>query len=835
MPAALILPVLGIAADSFAGIAVSFAVRLATAYALAQLLQPKQPAQGTAGGEVLLPPYTDNKLPVVYGNTYVDGIIVDAILSVDQQHMWYVIAFCEKNGISTIHFDEVWFNNKLLMFDANSTDGAEIVGWWTKPKRNSKVGGIVEQGPAGHVAMWFFNNGSTSTGVQHQCYSIPNNGTETQTTATSSLTAFQILGPGGLYDSANIGNAGIPQELLWDASKKMENCVFAILRLDYNAANAVTSAPSSLKAKILNLSNSSGLTDSMLSYNIQGHVDAGQVIYDYLTNTNYGCAVLPQNVNTSSLAVVSSISTQTRAIVATDGTTQTFTLLHNGIVDTTQDCLTNLGTLTDAVDGWPQWDERDAQWGVVLNQSIGQKGLSTSSVVVVTQDNIIGGINLVPTDLKGSPNKITVSFPNADIIGQTDYRYYWLSANLKSPHEPENNVDINYPMVSDPIQGTYLGYRKMWFGRQDLIINFSMDYSGIQINAGDIIAVQHEWYGWVPGTYNGLYLLGKPFMVTQIKEAKDDKGFLSVMITAQAYNDETYDLTNPAYYQPDTFYPTPDIFGLLTATNYISQPDAPIFRQDLSNTSTGVLIIQANIPQYGNVTGMEFWYSSTTSTFSANNFVLYETQYYAADTNNSQTLYPHYVGTGTTTVFYEQIQVNNFPTGNYYWVTRAEGPNSYSSFSTASQLVSWSSSGTVVYGSQTLDGTIAGSKVVPPATNSNSNSSGFAGTLGLAAAGIGALGLGYGWNQGWFNGILPKWLQPNPATPGNDQGIDPGIMAPTVTPKVLDASTGQPTDNPQPGDTQVVVADATPQPNLDDSSNFNDYSVASNDSGSMDT
>ena len=835
MPAALIVGALDLEAGSFAAAAVTMAVRLATAYALAQLLTPKPPASsGNPGGEIQLAPYTDNKLPVVYGNTYVKPIIVDAIISIDQQHMWYVLAFCETNSTSNIHFDEVWYNNKLLLFNSSSQDGAEINGVWTKPKKASRIGGVVEEGPGGHIAMWFFNNGSSSTGVQHQCYSIPSNNTETQTTATSTLTAFDILGPGGKYDSSIIGNAGIPTELLWDSSKKMTNCVFAILRLDYDANNGVTGI-GECNAKILNLSTTSGLTDAMLSYTIQGSPDAGQVIYDYLTNTVYGCGVDPNNINTASLQQVSYLSTQTHAIVATDGTTQTFYLGVNGIIDTTQDCLTNLGSLTEAVDGWLQWDERDAQWGVVLNQSLLQKtgaateAEATATMVVVTQSQILGGINLVPTDLKGSPNKVTVSFPNADIIGQTDYRYYWLPANLKSPNEPENGIDISYPMVNDPIQGTYLGYKKMWMGRQDLVINFTMDYSGIQINAGDIIAVQHEWYGWGAGNYNGIYMLGKPFMVTQIQEAKDDQGFLSVRITAQAYNDEIYQLSNPAYYVPDNFYPTPDIFGLLTATNYISKPNAPIVRTDLSNSSTGVLVIQGDIPQYGNVSAMEFWYSATTSTFSANNFVLYETQYYAADTNNSASLYPHFAGTSTTTLYYEQIQVNNFPTNTYWWVTRAEGPNSTSVFSDVSQPVSWTSSGTVILGSQTLDGSIAGSKVVPPASNNQSSPSFFSQLGPALAAGAGGLALYYGYTNGWFSKPTDTKIDTNNVTPpdGTAVATDNSVSQPTIVATTSDPTTGaDTTSDPQPGDIQTIVADATPQPPpVDDPSvdNFDDY------------
>lgn len=651
MPAALIAPLLVDAGwSTFAVAATTFAIRLATTLAIASLLQPKPPTvgSGTPGGELQLGPATDNKLPVVYGTAYVSPIIVDAILSTDQQTIWYVLAFSETTP-GTVSFEEIWYDGKLLMFDP--TNPNEIVGWWTRPKKNSKIGGVIEQGPAGSVGMYFYNNGSNQTGTQHRTFGLPGSTYGTGSSyvdgglKTTDVTAISVLQDGR-----------IPGTLQWTANDKMTNCVFAILRLNYNPNNGVHGL-GQMTAKLVNTLNA-----------------PGDVIQDYLTNTTYGCAVPLANVNTDSLTRLNTISAAPLEILDTEDNTVTNTFIYelNGIVDTTQDCLTNLDNMAQSCDSWIQWDERLAQWGVIPNQSLLQSGLTTSTMTVVTADQILGGINLVPTDLKASANKITVSFPNADIIGQTDYRYYWLESEFKSPNEPENNIDINYPFCNNSIQGTYLGYRKLWMSREDVVINFSMDYSGIHINAGDIIAVNHEWYGWGPGAYNGEVFPGKPFRVTQIKEAKDDKGFLSVLITAVSYNDSIYTTTNPHYY-------TPDEFGLLTATNYISQPDAPIITQ--VNTSTNTFVVQGNIPQYGNVLGMEFWYSVTVPDWVNNNYTLLSTQYYAVPGRG--TVYPHYQTDGVTP-FYEQTVAVNLPPGDYYFKTRAVGPNTTSDFSDAS-------------------------------------------------------------------------------------------------------------------------------------------------------
>ena len=800
MPAALIASAF-FAEGTFAYAATTFAIRLATTYAIASLLRPNQPSvgSGTAGGEIQLGPATDNKIPVVYGSTYVQPVVTDAIISSDQQTMWYVLSFSETTDSGDIHFEEVWYDGKLLLFDGNADGNPnEILGWWTRPKKNSKIGGTIEVAPAGKVAMYFYKNGS-AVPTQHRAYDnsagFANITDNLQTTGLDARTVLQ--------------DSSIPDQLKWINNDAMSNTVFAILRLNYDS-NAGVHGLGQIQARIVNT-----LTAP------------GDVITDYLVNTRYGAGVPITNINTATLSSLNTISAAGLSITDTLGqnVSNNFTYEINGIIDTTKDCLTNLNDMTEACDSWLQWDERLGKWGVIPNLSLFQAGQTTATMTVINSNNIIGGINITPTDLKSSANKITVAFPNSDIIGQTDYRYYWLEDQFKSPNEPENNVDINYPLVNNSFQATYLGYRKLWMGRQDLVINFTMDYSGIHLNAGDIVAINHEWYGWGPGTYNNLTCSGKPFRVTQIKEAKDTSGFLSVQITAMSYNDSIYTTMNPHYY-------TPDEFGLLTNTNYISKPDAPIIPPAGVNTTASFYTVQANIPTSGNINAMEFWYSETTSTFVSNNYVLYSTQYY-----NGGSLYPHYLDDGVT-VQIEQSRASGLPQGIYWWRTRAVGPNTTSEYSDASDSFLWSggiAGGGGVSGQQILDNSISGSKVVQgnAATNGGSQSQSFFDTLGpLALGSLGLAAMQYGWKQGIFNDILPTDWQPKGG--GNDAGDIP--IEPSTT--ILYAD-GTPVSNPQVGDSIFYVADATPPQPLPSytyaQTGYNDYpSVDTGDSSFSD-
>jgi hypothetical protein len=569
--------------------------------------------------------------------------------------MWYVLPFSEANSGDT-NFGNIYYDGKLLIFDPANPN--EITGWYTQPKKHSKVGGQYNTKPAGKLSMYFYKNGSLTTGTTHYAYDMIDNGggnfdIGTQHIVSTNDTAITVL-----QDSA------IPATTQWTTATTMHNSTFAILKLTYDQAAGIYGL-GGMDAEIINSLSS-----------------PGDAILDYFTNTNYGCGIALSNINTATLATLNYYSNQPLSIYDTDNnlvsTATTYAI--NGILDTSNDCLTNLNNLTDACDSWVNWDERLGQWGVRMNLSLEQAGGSTATMRVITSNQIIGGINLTPTDLKASANAISIAFPNADIINQTDYRYYFLKEDrpeLISPNEPDNKIDINMPFVTDAIQATYLGYRKLYMSREDIIITFSMDYSGIGINAGDIVAVNHEWYGWTPGQYNNGYYPGKPFRVTQIKEAKDsNSGFLGVQVVAMAYNDSIYTTMNPHFYTPDTF-------GMKIDAANVTQPGQPSVVHSEPSSSVPFFVVQSETPFSGIITEMEVWYSTqnTSPTTDPTHW-----QVLQRTTGNGNTIPQSTVGLPS----YVNWAVTGLSAGNYYFATLARGLNGISQFSpTSAGVFSW--------------------------------------------------------------------------------------------------------------------------------------------------
>jgi hypothetical protein len=778
MPSSLILPLIFDAATIEAGgflvAATTFAIRLVTTYALTSLLIKNPTQSSPQGTEIQLGPNTDNKLPVIYGSRYCKPIVTDAIISTDQKTMWYVLSLSEAPTFGEFSVGEVYYDGKLLIFDPLNPN--EITGWYTQPKKHSKVGGQYNTKPAGKLSMYFYRNGSLSTGTVHLCYDMIDQGggnfdIGTASTGTTTIDAISLL-----------QDAAIPAETQWTTATTMNNATFAVIRLNYDQG-----------AGIYGL----GGMDIRLTNPVTQN--PGYAIYDYLTNISYGCGIPAESVDIPSLLFLDKISSYPLTIVDTNNTTvtNTWTYQVNGIVDTTQDCLTNLNNISDACDSWIQWNEKVGQWGVIPNISIDQyyaflnqgttstvisildnnlittgsyvirilstsslaadipsvgaelshiysdyfvvgttvtnvisspvylpdinypyashfdvsvstpalqpyapppgeyipitfinnpeinpieaRILSTTTMRVISSDHIIGGINLTPSDLKASANKISIAFPNSDIINQTDYRYYFLKQDrpeLISPNEPDNNIDINMPFVTDPLQATYLGYRKLFMSREDIAINFSMDYSGIGINAGDIVAIQHEWYGWSSGEYNGLTFPGKPFRITQVKEAKDNSGFLGVQIVASAYNDSLYKTMNPHYY-------TPDQFGLNVDTINITQPGSPVTpasatpTPEYPNSSFPFFVVSSRIPTGGIITAIELWAGLTTTIDSTWQPIMTINNPSGAPFPNSTPSVDNYVN----------FDVASLQAGSFYFATRAYNNSTYSVFSDPSSPV----------------------------------------------------------------------------------------------------------------------------------------------------
>ena len=579
-----------------------------------------QQEDAISGGRIQLPPATNNKLPVVYGTAFIGGSIIDAKISSDLQSMWYVIALAEVTNTmpgdtpDTITFDEIYYDGKLA-----TLSGAQVTSLTSNtagtPEVDSKING--------NLFIYLFPNGSSSG------------------TNTGGQSAITIM-----------SDADIPSDQRWNQgiytasgqSASMTNTAFIIVKVKYNQ-DAGTTSLGTVTAKITN-----------------SRTKPGDCIKDYLLNDRYGCGVTASSINTASLTALDTYSDKPIVYTPMGGgpTTTQVRYRLNGPLDTTKNCLANLQDMVDACDSWMQYTELTGQWKVIINKAYDEtpNAIAFNSLYSVTNNNLTSGINVNPTDLNQTFNQVEYQYPNTNIKDQLDFIFIALQddyPSLLSENEPLNKLSLKNDLVNNYVQAKFIAIRRILQGREDLIITLQTDYSGIQVEAGDVIRITNEVYGWTD----------KLFRVSNVVEEKDAEGNLFARLTAFEYNATIYDdnlgITD--------FIPA-DNTGLKDP-NILGTPAAPIVIVNTANT-LNTMNITGTVPTGGLVRYLDFNYG--TSINSSNH------SYYTSSTNSNGA--PLLANTPYT------INVNELAAGNLYWSVSARN-DIVGVRSNSSNLVVW--------------------------------------------------------------------------------------------------------------------------------------------------
>lgn len=133
MPSSLILAaligaeyatVLGVTGTLIARFAINFAVSMI----VTRVFSSSSANQNTDNGvRQQVPPATTNSLPIVYGDAYLGGVFVDAVLTTDQKTMYYVLAISQvsPNGQFTFDTTKFYWQDQIITFDG--TDQTKVV------------------------------------------------------------------------------------------------------------------------------------------------------------------------------------------------------------------------------------------------------------------------------------------------------------------------------------------------------------------------------------------------------------------------------------------------------------------------------------------------------------------------------------------------------------------------------------------------------------------------------------------------------------------------------------------------------------------------------------
>jgi hypothetical protein len=433
--------------------AVAFAINMVIAAVITKaFFTPNQSGGGLSGdspnpgNRQQLPPATDNKIPVVYGEAYLGGIITDLSISSNNQELYYVIPICEvtNNGADNIQFGDVYFGGKKCVFD---------------PVFEYKVTGLLDE-----------STGQTQTNVNGklEVYLYRNGSNQPANSAQSAIQVMQT--PGLVYQ--------------WDGNKLMTNTAFAIVHLTYNNDAGITGIQQT-KFQVFN-----------------SRFAPGDCFVDYLTNEVYGAAIPLSQIDSNSFQVLNSYCAGSFSYTDADGNPQTQARFRfDGVINTSRSIMDNLQDMASSCDCLIKYNEIFGQWGVITQSP-------TYTIAMALNDsNMVSAIQITPLDIAASYNVIECKFPdnsNQDAFNSSTFDLAQIDPSLLYPNEPVNKQSVSLQLVNNDVRAQYIATRMLKASREDLQVQVAINFQGIQLEAGDIVTITNANYGWVAKEFRAM-------------------------------------------------------------------------------------------------------------------------------------------------------------------------------------------------------------------------------------------------------------------------------------------------------------------------------------------
>lgn len=590
--------------------ATAFAVNMVASSIISKSLAPDNPSYNDAtqnpGSRQQVSPAGDNKVPVIYGSAYVGGIVTDLSITSNNQQMFYVMTLAEVTNTETggtpdtYTFGDVYWGGKKCVFDA--TDKYKVVGLLDQST------GITDSTVSGKLNIYLFRNGSSS-GVN------------------TSQTAIQIMQSSGLVYT-------------WDSTKLMSNSAFAIINITYNQEANLTG----LQATKFQLTNSRYKT--------------GDCFLDYLTSERYGAGLSLSQINTTSLTALNAYGDESFTYYPYSGGTATQVRFRfDGTLDTNNTIMQNMQAMASCCDCLIKYNEITGQWGVIV-----QKPTYTVAMDI-NDSNMVSAIQVSPIDLASSYNIAEVKFPDSsaqDSFNSSTFDLSQINPSLLYPNEPINKQTISLPLVNNSVRAQYLANRFLEAAREDLQIKVDVNFSGIQLEAGDIVTVTNSSYGWA----------AKLFRISQVTEKFSDDGQVTASLSLMEFNPQVYDDVNITEFtpSPNTGIGSPLGFGTLYAPTIANvQASAPVPSFDVAVTAASNGIVQY----------AEVYYSAYATPTLAQRF-------FAGTTAVNPGGNPY-----NPTSSMGNVTISNIPQGDWYFAVKYVNSLGASDFSASSAVFKW--------------------------------------------------------------------------------------------------------------------------------------------------
>jgi hypothetical protein len=512
---------------TIATIVTNMAVSFALSFVVTRVFGQTPPTQQDNGMRQQIPPSATNGLPIVYGDAYLGGTFIDAVLSQNQKQMYYVLVISSLSPDGTFEFNtsNMYYGDRVITFDA--TDLTKVVS-------------LTDQADPPNV------DTTISGSLFINLYTSDEAGVITPVNTTQMPSV--VMSTSGDENSC-------PAGLEWTGTRQMNGLAFAIVRLVYSRESQTTSLQP--------------ITFYVSQYlNGLDRARAGDVWYDYMNNPKYGGAIDVGYLDTTTRDALNTYGDQLITFTDSNGDPATQRrYLINGVLNAGETVLNNVDKILMACDSWMAYQAVSGKWSIIINKA-------ESTAYAFDDSNIVGDIRVGATDITNSVNQIEAKFPFKGNRDQPDYVNIKTPDGLLWPNEPINKASITYDLVNDSVQTHYLANRILEQAREDLIVSFNTTFYGIQVDAGSVISVTNADYGWS----------NKLFRVMKVNEVSMPDGNLGARLELNEYNAQVYDDKDITQFTPapNSGLPSPVFFSSLAIPTFMGYPSASFPHFDIS-------------------------------------------------------------------------------------------------------------------------------------------------------------------------------------------------------------------------------------------------------------
>lgn len=336
-----------LAAGAFGFAAIATITTIGVSYLASRLIngnpnKGSNSATTNQGGRIQIPPATNNKIPVVYGRAFMNGIITDArLISTDSKTnnvMYYAIVLSEHvdtpGAVYTVN--NIYWNDMRLKFKEGTDSHITQSGKKYVETTPDPLAPNLED----------FTDTNFDSKVQIRVY------------AGNSQSAQQVFPTNNKVAAYNMWPSDSSNRQFWNNAEygglhEMQGLVFAIVRVEYDQEKGFTGLPT-------------------ITFDINNSLNnPADVWRDYMLSDRYGVGLASADLDSASIDSYRSFCNDLIRYTDIDGVTSTQKRYEiNGILDTARPVKENIDVVLQNGGAWMSYNTTSGLWSCVPKQAV---------------------------------------------------------------------------------------------------------------------------------------------------------------------------------------------------------------------------------------------------------------------------------------------------------------------------------------------------------------------------------------------------------------------------------------------------------------------------------